>query len=160
MSSLTILVFALVAYGAFVAATTLLSQPARVRMDELCDAMLVEGKWNQTERSELEWMMASSASSSIGLLVPIAAVLILARSIVGGPFTEPKKLHRLNQDPRFGEAQAYYMVSVMACSPFAAIATVPPLLLTIVIMILRGDRHPIRVAETPVRTASATLQPC
>ena len=103
-------------------------------------------------------MLSSSASSVIGLLMPAAAVFMLAGSVLGARPEYDPKTAKLRADPRYNDMCFYYVSSIMACSPFATLIATPFIVLGLMVTALRGNRSLIDAAEAPAMKASAHLQ--
>ena len=160
MSTLEIVLAGIASYVAFLAAMAYVSQPIRLMLAEVADDMAAEPKRTKAERIELEWLVVSSSSSVIGLLLPIAALFTLASSILGARLKYDPELERMEQDPRFEKVIRLYFLSVAACSPFATLLAAPFIVLSVAVRAVMGERELVRVAEAPVMKASATFQSC
>lgn len=154
MSALATVILIIVAYGAVVIATTFLSQPARVRLQELGLEMLEERHLPKAEREKIEWLIASSSSSVVGLMIPMAAVYLLVGALLGARL-KPRAQSVLDGDQRYEEMALLYVVSIMACSPFASLIAIPFILAGVMVTAIRGNRSLIAAAEAPAMKASA-----
>lgn len=160
MTSFLIICSAMIAYVAVLCATTLLSQPLRVRLVTAIDDLLDEKQWNARERRHLSWLANSCDSSVVGLMLPAAAFASLTAAVLGSPRHLDPELDRLRADERYNDLLIYYVGSVTACSPFAALISLPFAVGNAVVRAFRGDSEVVRSVEEPVLGASATFQPC
>ena len=160
MSALAFLLLAVVVYIALLTAAMFLSQPIRLELAGLADEMADEPGRSNAERQHLDWMVHSSASSVVGLMLPFAALFTLALTLVGASLKPPSPLKRLDSDPRYDRAVILYVLSVAACSPFSTLIALPFVVLGVAAQAVRGEGHLMRAAEDPVLRASAALQPC
>ncbi|MDF2496050.1 hypothetical protein [Sphingomonas sp.] len=154
MSALTTILLLLVAYGAIVIATTLLSQPARVRLQEIALDILDERHLSQDDRETVEWMIQSSSSSVVGLMLPFAAAYLLAGALLGARPNGTGQ-SKLRQNPRYDEMAGLYVASIMACSPFASLVAAPFIIAGVMLTAIRGNRSLVAAAEAPALKASA-----
>lgn len=159
MAALDILFVAIAAYGAVLIVGLLLGGGLRTRLVELVAEFDDEQNWNDEERRELDWMLASCTSSAVGMLLPIASAFTAASFILGAESPPDAVPRRLEQDPRFEELVGKYMGSVMLANPLAALLSMPFLLLTWLVVAARGKLDVMRALEKPVLSALTSLQP-
>jgi len=160
MITWTLLICLIVGYIAVLSITTLLAQPFRLRLVTLVDEMLEERGWNKDEKSTLEFMAGSCSSSAAGLLLPFAAAYGLAAVVLRGhEDTDPTHL-RLENDPRHNKLTILYLLSIAGGSPFAALLSVPFVMLVLVVLAFRGEKPLHQAVDAPLRRVSSTLQTC
>ena len=159
MSALTTVILLVLAYGAIVIVSTVLSQPLRVRLQGIGLDLLENPRFTDADRQEIEWLMSSSSSSVIGLMMPVAAVFMLAGSLLGARPAPDPRTAKLRADPRYNDMAFYYVSSIMACSPFATLVALPFIMSGLVVTALRGNRSLLDAAEAPAMKASAHFQP-
>lgn len=160
MSNWTLLISLVIGYIAVISITTLLAQPLRLRLVTLVDDMLDEQGWNKSERSMLEFLADSCGSSSVGLLLPFASAYGLAAAVIIGRDEPDGKLARLESDPRHSKLVALYILSIAGNSPFAAMASVPLLLMASAARALRGEKSLTHAVDAPIRRMSSSFQHC
>lgn len=160
MSHWVLLVSLAVLYIAVLSVMMLLSQPIRLRLVARIDDMLDESGWNRAERNLLEWMARSNTSTVVGLMLPVAAAYSFASAVLGARLRPDAAIMRLENDKRYTAVSAYYMLSIMACSPFAAMLAVPFVLAGAAARAIRGDTEFVQMVEDPIRRAAHPFQPC
>ncbi len=154
-------VLAIVGYGCFLALMLWVSQPIRLRLIDDADALLADADLRSAERAHIEWLATSSTSSAVGVLLPLTALLSLGAALLGAPRREDHPENaRLKSDPRYQRVLFYYLLSILACSPLAALFTLTILAALLLVTSLRGERSLTETAEEPVVAASSQLQPC
>lgn len=158
MITWTTLIGLIVGYVAVISITTLLTQPARVRLVVLVDDMLDEPGWSKSERSMLEFLADSCMSTPVAVLVPFAAAYGLASAVVRGRESPDPKLVRLEADPRHPKLVALFILSIAGNSPFAVLLSVPFIILTSVVRSLRGEDSLSQAIDAPLRRVSSTFQ--
>ncbi|MGA1800173.1 hypothetical protein VH567_15490 [Sphingomonas sp. 4RDLI-65] len=159
MNVLVAAILVLTAYVGILSATTLLSQPFRVRAQDIGMDLLESPTLSKVERDEVSWMIESGTSSAIGLMLPFAAVFLLVGMLLGADLKDDVATPHLNKDRRFGEMTRYYVLSIMACSPFASLLAMPLIVILVGAVALRGHRGLIDAAEAPAMKAAAHFQP-
>lgn len=159
MTAVTILILAIIAYVSVLTASLLLSQPLRYRVQEIGSDILEQPTLSKEERVQVTWLMESCASSSVGMMIPVAAFFMVASGLLGARRKPNPGSARLRGTAAYESLCRYYILSIMACSPFAALASVPFILASVMIQAVRGDRHLLDAAEAPILRASATIQP-
>lgn len=160
MSALAALVMLLIGYVAVLAVTLVLSQPIRIELSRLADEMLEEDQWGREERSFMKWLVSSSSSTVVGLFLPFAALSTLALAVLGVAPRANLAREKWNNDPRSDRLVSLYMLSIMACSPFAAMVALPIIAAGVMVRALAGDRHLLRAAEAPIMNASSAFRTC
>lgn len=160
MSAFMMTLLAMVVYFAVLLSAVLLTQPTRRQLAILADDMADEPGRSDAERDELNWIASSSASSVVGLMLPVAALFTFATVALGAEPRVPNELKRLAADDRYDRLIWLYLVSVASCSPFAALASLPFIAATMLVHVARGRKGLVRVAEASIVQASTALQPC
>lgn len=153
-------IWAIVGYGVFLALMLWVSQPIRLRLVDQVDALLDDEGLRKEEIAHLEWLATSSTSSAVGVLLPLTALLRLGETLLGA--TRPRAFpanDRLRSDPRYQRAVFFYLLSILACSPIAALFTIVTLVALVTVTSVMGRQSLTEAAEEPVIVASTQLQP-
>lgn len=160
MMSWTTLLALMALYVTSLTLTTLIAQPFRHKLVALVDDMLDEPGWTKDERESLTFTAEGALSSTVGLLLPFAAVYGLACAVLRGATKAEPRMARLDRDPRHGKLCWLFVASIAGGSPFAALLSLPFVALAWIVLALRGDRHPTRAFEAPLRQVSGTFAHC
>jgi len=160
MSAVVTFTLFVVIYVAILAAATLLSQPIRVKMQYLgMDILDDDRQLSNQEKDEIGWLIESGTSSAIGLMLPFAAIFLLAATLLGADLKTAPRFPRLSKDPRFAKMVKLYVFSIVMCSPFAfAIASPLIIVLLLAVSVKRDAARLVEAAEAPVMTTSWYFQ--
>ncbi len=160
MSTWILSISLIVGYIAIISITTLLAQPLRLRLVVLVDDMLDEQGWNKAERSMLAFLADSCSSSAVGFLLPFASAYGLATAVVVGHDEPGGQLARLESDPRHNKLVALYILAIAGNSPFAALISLPLVLMASAARALRGEKSLTHAVDAPIRRMSSSFQYC
>jgi hypothetical protein len=161
MSALAIFLIGVAFYIAIRIAGLVFSQPARIKLASIVDDMIDGGQVKSSDAiRHLSWLVDSSMSSRVGLLVPVVAFALLARQILaGGNAADAPVFPELRGNASYDRAMLLHMTSIAASNPFAFLLAVPAML-GLVALSVRRKRSTIRAFESPVISAASQLQPC
>jgi hypothetical protein len=146
----------LIGYAATLVLLAVLTQPLRLRMVTLSNAMLRDKRLTVEQRLRLNFLVDTCMSFRVGLLLPVAATVSILRMVLGD---EPKLETggRLFNDTRYHSLVLCYFVSILAANPLAALVSVPLLCVGFLIAWLSNKANAKAAVEEATLMASASL---
>lgn len=156
---LTPLAMILVGYALFAAILALAVHPLRVRLVTLCEEFLAEKRWNDVERAELNGLIDTAMSFKAGaMMIPAGLAAILDKALGKEPPCIEEHA-RLDRDPRFDKVIAFYVLSVLAANPFAAVIAIPILIVAVAMDLLLGQGGSTNLVEDTALRAMGSIPP-
>jgi len=112
---------ALAAYIAIAILLALVTQPVRLRMVDLGNELLADGRTPGPLKAEVLYLMRRSMSMRVAALVPVALLSSMLDDILGREVAEDDGAL---DDPRFEGFLIRYLASILACNPLLAIVSI------------------------------------
>lgn len=141
-------------YGVVLIGLAIVVHPLRRSMMIIAENMLADQPISDHTRARVNQLLDTCMSFRVGLILPLAVIGVVIDDL----------LHRMTppsteNDARYHALVKRYFVSILAANPIAALISIPLMLFSFLVHVLRGDESIREAVEEPVVRASSAILP-